>query len=376
MTPPRRPVTGRPARPRPARETPGSPAGPGKAPRRGTSPAVDPRPATGEQRSTSRAGTGQQPTVPASVRPAVPRSPRAPRVVQEARGPATGAQPAVGGVLAPTVTTYTAGRRGSASPVAPGVVSARSAERFAERARARRRLAVRQLVLVGSGVLAVGGLAWLLLVSPVLALDPARVTISGAGTVVAVDQVAAVVGARAQTPLPRLDTVALRDALLEVPGVRGARVMRDWPQGLVVELVSREPVAAVPEEPGATVSGPEGPGAGFALLDMEGVQVGRVDVAPEGLPVVTVPVGDARTLGAVLTVLEALPPDLLGQVAQVSAQTQDTVGMTLRDGVEVQWGSAQQTALKIAVLQALRAAPSSAGSQMFDVSAPTLPITR
>jgi len=252
-------------------------------------------------------------------------------------------------------------------------VSTSSVARFAERARARRNLARRQGVLVGASVLAAGALGWLLLLSPVLALDPAQVQVEGAGTVVAVDQVLGVVDAHASTPLPRLDTVRLRDEVLDVPGVREARVTRAWPKGLVVVLVAREPVAAVPEQSSAATHG--GP-AGFALLDMDGVQVGRVDAAPDGLPVVDVPVGDKRTLTAVLSVLQQLPADLLAQVGAVSAHTQDTVTMTLRDGVEVDWGSAHETPLKIAVLSALRASPTAAGATVIDVSAPRLPITR
>ena len=255
----------------------------------------------------------------------------------------------------------------------PSVVSTGSVARFAERARARRTIARRQVLGVGGGLVGLAAAGWLLFVSPVLALDPLDVTVTGAGTVVAVDQVAAVVAARANTPLPRLDTVGLRDAVLEVPGVREARVTRHWPHGIVVELVAREPVAAVPE---TALADPTAPAAGFALLDMDGVQVGRVDAAPDGLPVVEVPVGDKRTLAAVLSVLRALPADLLGEVGQVSAQTQDTVTMQLRDGARVEWGSAQQAPLKIAVLQALRKAPSSAGARVYDVSAPTLPVTR
>ena len=166
------------------------------------------------------------------------------------------------------------------------------------------------LLVSGSAVL-VGALGWLLFLSPVLALDPELVQVEGAGSVVAVDQVLGVVDAHAGTPLPRLDTVRLRDQVLDVPGVREARVTRDWPHGLVVELVAREPVAAVPEQSGAPTQG----AAGFALLDMDGVQVGRVDAAPDGLPVVDVPVGDERTLTAVLSVLQRLPADLLAQVA-------------------------------------------------------------
>ncbi|KQR11242.1 peptidase S9 [Cellulomonas sp. Leaf334] len=271
------------------------------------------------------------------------------------------------------VTTYSAGgARRYSGPVAPPVVSTSSEARFAERSRARRNLARRQLLLVSGSTVVVGALGWLLFFSPVLALDPAQVHIEGAGTVVAVDQVLEVVGAHATTPLPRLDTVGLRDEVLEVPGVREARVTREWPQGVAVVLVAREPVAAVPEQPATAMPGQ----AGFALLDMDGVQVGRVDAAPEGLPVVDVPVGDKRTLGAVLSVLQQLPADLLAQVGDVSARTQDTVTMKLRDGVQVDWGSAGETPLKIAVLSALRASPAAAGATVIDVSAPRLPITR
>ena len=71
-----------------------------------------------------------------------------------------------------------------------------------------------------------------------------------------------------------------------------------------------------------------------------------------------------------------LPADLLAQVGDVSARTQDTVTMQLRDGVRVDWGSAHETPLKIAVLSALRASPAAAGSTVIDVSAPRLPITK
>lgn len=269
-----------------------------------------------------------------------------------------------------TATTYQVRRFGG--PVRPPVVSTRSVQRFAERARARRTLARRQIALAAAAVLVVAALAWLLLWSPVLALRPADVTVAGAGTVVAVDQVRAVVAKDSGVPLPRLGTVALRDRLLQVPGVREARVTRDWPHGLTVQLVAREPVAAVPEK--QAPAGAAKPG--FALLDEEGVQVGRADAAPAGLPVVDVPADDARTLQAVLGVLRQLPPALLAEVAGVAAQTQDTVTMHLRDGVEVDWGSSQETALKIAVLTALRASPTAKGAHVYDVSAPRLPITR
>ncbi|MDQ2623534.1 MAG: cell division protein FtsQ/DivIB, partial [Actinomycetota bacterium] len=207
-------------------------------------------------------------------------------------------------------------------------------------------------------------LGWVLLASPVLALDVERVVVTGAGTVVHESDLSAVVDAVAGVPLPRLDTIGLRSAVLDVPGVREARVTRAWPRGLAISLVAREPVAAVPDS------------EGVQLLDVEGIAVGRGEKAPKGLPLVEVPVGDARTLAAVLGVLEALPPELAEDVRSVAAQTQDTVTMELRGGARVDWGSADQTELKAAVLQALRTAKGSKKATWFDVSAPTLPVTK
>jgi cell division protein FtsQ len=49
-------------------------------------------------------------------------------------------------------------------------------------------------------------------------------------------------------------------------------------------------------------------------VDQDGVQVGRADAPPEGLPVVQVPVGEARILASTLGVLESLPADLLAAI--------------------------------------------------------------
>lgn len=350
---------------------PAAPGRPGGAPPSATGASA----AAGAERVRRTASTPRDTSATRAASPAQGASraagaPRAARTAQATGGPDTAAPAADGtGTFGRAVTTYTAGGRGltgRGGPVAPPVVSSSSAARFEERARARRSRSRRKVATVAGGAAAAGALGWLLLLSPVLALDPQDVRVEGAGTVVAVDQVLDVVDAHAGTPLPRLDTVRLRDEVLEVPGVREARVTRGWPHGLLVVLVAREPVAAVPEPA-------EG---GLALLDMEGVQVGRVDAAPDGLPVVDVPVGDARTLSAVLAVLEQLPADLLAQVQGVSARTQDTVTMQLRDGVRVDWGSASETPLKIAVLSTLRSSGAAAGATVIDVSAPRLPITR
>ncbi len=244
-----------------------------------------------------------------------------------------------------------------ALPPQPGFL-----ERLAEQARAQRRLAWRK-VLLAFGVLAViGGIAWALLASPLLALDVAEVTVSGVGegTTVPREEVMALVEDRAGTPLPRLDTGALAEEVRAITTVRSVTVMREWPRGLAVDVVPREPVAAATAEDG------------LVLLDADGVVVGTAQDAPEGLPRVTVPLEGARageTLSAVLTVLAELPADLRAEVDTAGAANPASISLELTDGAEVLWGSVEESELKAAVLAVLREREAS----VYDVTVPRAP---
>ena len=253
------------------------------------------------------------------------------------------------------------GRRREAGPE-PGVERSGFLERLAERARARRRLAWRK-VLLAVGVLALlGGLAWAVLLSPLLALDVEDVTVSGAGegTTVAEADVLAVVERWEGTPLARLDTGALVAGLGEITTVRSAAVSRSWPHGLRVDVVPRVPVAVAPTEDGVV------------LLDVDGVVVGAPDDPPEHLPRVTVPLSGERagqTLDAVLTVLAGLPADLRAEVATAGAGNPASITLELADGATVRWGSPEESELKGAVLEVLR--EREAG--VYDVTVPRAP---
>ncbi|WP_245885605.1 cell division protein FtsQ/DivIB [Xylanimonas oleitrophica] len=209
-----------------------------------------------------------------------------------------------------------------------------------------------------------GGLGWVAFFSPVMALDPQEVTVTGQGTTVDVAQVQEVVARQAGVPLPRLDTVRLRDEVLGVGGVKDVRVARAWPDGLTVALVSREPAAAVPVE------------GGFVLVDLEGVQVGGLPEPPEGMPLVHVPLGedDAPVLQAALHVVAGLPSHLAAEVTEVGAETRDDVRTRLASGQEVRWGDDSRMAYKVVVVERLRQADPEAGT--YDVSSPDLPVTR
>ncbi|WP_157803643.1 cell division protein FtsQ/DivIB [Luteimicrobium subarcticum] len=285
------------------------------------------------------------PTAPTVRLPSVPGPSVPGSSVRTASRPSTGAVPAVRRV--PVVST--------------GMV-----DRLAERDAMRRHRRRRRLAVGASVSVLVGVLVWVLFFSPLLAAQASQVRVVGAGDLVDSARVEQIVGGAAGTPLPRLDTVAMREHLLDVPGVKDVAIVREWPRGLTVRITPRDPVAAVPD------------GSRYALLDVDATTIAEVSVPPAGVPVVRVPLGESSrpALDAVLTVVGALPESLSGEVVGASATTQDTVTLMLRGGQSVVWGSAQDSPLKVRVLTALRAAPQSRHAKVFDVSAPDLPVTR
>lgn len=257
----------------------------------------------------------------------------------------------------------------TAGPTSAGrddVVSDRLADRLAERTAMARYRALRRLGWTAAALVVVAGLVWVAFFSPLLALDPEQVRVTGQGTTVDVGQVRDAVTDEAGVPLPRLDTVGLREEILGMNAVKDVRIERVWPDGVTVTLTAREPVAAVPQ-----------PGGVYALMDAEGVRVATAEEVPDGLPAIMVSLSDGeaghRAMGAALEVLGALPPRLAGDIRTVSAATQDDVRTTLSDGRVIRWGSGAQVELKTRVAQTLlRAEPS---ATTIDVSSPALPVT-
>lgn len=243
-------------------------------------------------------------------------------------------------------------------------VSTAMTRRLAEKRAMRRHHLLKVAGLWAGGAVALAALVWVAFFSSLLALDTRRVEITGQGSTVDVAQVQQLVAEHGGTPLPRLDTVGLRAKILELAPVKDVRIMRVWPHGLEVTLTAREPVAAVPVE------------EGLALVDPEGVRVGTAGEAPAGVPVVHVALDaeHADALHAALHVVAGLPGELLAEVTEISAATRDDVRTTLASGQVIKWGSDARTTLKVAVVQALR--QTAPDAQVFDVSSPTLPVTR
>ena len=257
-------------------------------------------------------------------------------------------------------------RAGSLGTPRVSVLSTGLTDRLAERRLIARNLRTKKVAGVLGLVVAAAVLLWVVLGSPFLQLKEAEVTVNGTGALVSEQDVLGAVSPFIGTPLARLDMAKVHDSVAKIANVREVVQTRRWPNGLTITVAERVPVAAVPE------------GKEFALLDNEAVIVTRIKEAPPELPVIQIPLNDARerTLKSALSILEQLPPDLLAQVASISADTQDSVTLKLRTGLVVHWGSADETPLKLEVLTVLLKSAEKEGMKVIDLSAPTFPITR
>ncbi|MDR2379386.1 MAG: cell division protein FtsQ/DivIB [Bifidobacteriaceae bacterium] len=265
-------------------------------------------------------------------------------------------RPAGGG---PTALASAVGRPGRPADAA----ARRARDAFRARRRAARWAATARLArwLIPAAVAA--GAAAVLWFSPVFAVRAGDIEVSGLGGWIDRGQVSEALAKDVGVPLIRLDLNETERRLTALAPVKRARVTRAWPTGLNVVLEARQPAAAVPE------------GESYLLLDAEAHPVAQVDQPPEGLPVIAVPVtdGNRRTVESVLAVAAALPEWLVARVATIGADTEDTVTMTLTDGVQVLWGDSSLTALKAAAVEILLKEPA---VQSIDVTAPEFPVVR
>lgn len=364
----REPARTEPARSEPTRTEPARPksAGEPRAPRTGSTPRTGPTPRAGSARTGATPSTGTTPRTGSTPRTGT--SPRSTPTSRTAATPRTPATPRTAGqtivVGRGTGATSAVSVTGSAPKVA--VLSTGMSERHAEQKAMRRHRLIRQVAAWSAAVVVVAAVSWALFASDMLSFDADHLVVKGTGTTVDMEAVVAVVAGQEGTSLALVNISDLREEILQVPNIRDVSIQRQWPSGLAVDIVAREPVAAVPVE------------GGVALMDQDAVVVDTVPEAPVELPVINIPLtgDDERTLDAALAVLKSLPDDLRAEVASIAAATQDAVTLTLRDGVVIEWGSSQDSALKAQVVRTLRTAEVSRGAAVFDVSAPTFPITR
>lgn len=216
-------------------------------------------------------------------------------------------------------------------------------------------------VVVSAVVVFVLVAVWVVAFSP--ALGARQIVVTGTHSLSSA-QVRAAARIGSGAPLIRLDTAAVRKRVQALPDVASAKVSVSYPSTVRIEVTERAPV-------GYLVAATAG---SYVLVDRTGAEYQTVASIPTGLPRFALPSGPtARATGAaVTTVAAALSAATLGQLAQISAGSPDTITLVMRDGRTVTWGSAERSAQKAALLPALLAQPGT----NFDVSNPDVVVVR
>ncbi|MFF5292417.1 cell division protein FtsQ/DivIB [Paractinoplanes globisporus] len=229
-----------------------------------------------------------------------------------------------------------------------------SARRFMARARRRRLRAALPWAVTAAVLVVVGALTWVVYGTSVLGVRNVKVVGAQLVTPLQVEEAAAI---PQDEPLARVDMDGVRARVRAIPAVDRVTVKRGWPSTLVVEVVERTPVAAVPSSPGK-----------LTLIDATGTPYREVIRKPDGLPLVrtaTPGPSDVNTRSA-LKVLGALSPELREQLVAVSVAAPAQIKLELTKSRTVVWGDDTENETKSQVATALL----KKASTEIDVSAP------
>lgn len=204
-------------------------------------------------------------------------------------------------------------------------------------------------------------LIWLTAFSSVLGVRSVNVV----GTrVLTAEQVRAAAGIRAGTPLARLDLAAVRSRLSAVGPIRSVTVSRSYPSSVTIRVIERVAVGYRPVDPGAT-------GGAVLLVDRDDVAFRTVPAAPKNLPRLLVPASGAPSAAAAL-VAGTLPASVVKLLSAVSAPSEESVTLMLRDGRSVLWGGSDRSSEKARLLSVLLGQP----GRYFDLSDPSAVTSR
>jgi cell division protein FtsQ len=233
------------------------------------------------------------------------------------------------------------------------------------RAAGRRRL---RWVLVAALVVVLMAGSYLAVRAPFLSVD--RVDVSGA---VYTDPVAiqAAVNAAMGQPMLTLDTAAITRLLESQAWVRQARVERDWPRGVRIEVDERVPLAVygatdgrwrVVDDEGRVLAITTGRPVDYVLLAGQGPPLPPGELVPDAIA------------GAV-RVAQALPPSLKARTYEIAFDGAGNLELHLQPRGTVLLGSPDALRDKlVAALTVLeRTNPATLG--VLDVRAPAKPVT-
>lgn len=246
---------------------------------------------------------------------------------------------------------------------------------FTARAREERKArTLTVLIRVGIAALAaalVAALVWLLFFSPVLKLQPERISVQGANEWVSAEQVSSIAAEQAGRSLIVVSTGTIADRLKAMPGVTSAQVDKRWPHGLTITVAAQKPAAVLKSADGA-----------MTAVDSQARVLNAVGASVAGIPVIDVDSVSAglenRAVQQALQILASLPESMRQRIGSVTAKTQDSVTTVLDGGnYTIVWGDASQLTLKKAEVNKILGDPAVIGDKhQVDVTSPRKPIIK
>lgn len=221
-----------------------------------------------------------------------------------------------------------------------------------------RRHRIWPIVLVGVLVVALlAGAVYLVGFSTVLAAQHVKIT--GLKTLDK-DEVTEKAAVQLGVPLARQDLNGIADRVASYPQVEHVVVERTWPSTVTITVTERTPVFAVRY---ANL---------YVLVDKHGIPYLTVSKQPDNLPLAAASQSDRASLIEIATVSRELSKKLRSQVVTIRAESPYALVLVLDSGVEISWGTSDQSKLKGEVALALLKQKPKA----IDVSAPHNPAIR
>ncbi|WP_247828766.1 cell division protein FtsQ/DivIB [Arthrobacter antioxidans] len=221
------------------------------------------------------------------------------------------------------------------------------------------------VIAVAAVVLVLGGLVAYVVFSPALALR--TVSVQG-NALVPTSEVEAALAPLTGTPLTRISREQVADLLADKAPIEDVRIAAEPPSTLVVTVEERVPVAVLQT------------GREFMLIDAEGRQL--MQVAQRGdakLPLIDGGANavNSEVFSSITAVLAELPVSILSRLNSASASSVDSIQLSLSGEQRIFWGSAERSAEKAGVLEAMLSLPTADPPvEVFDVSTPDRPVTR
>ena len=248
-----------------------------------------------------------------------------------------------------------------APPIDPRI---RQRRRAVRRAEGRRRL---KLLIAAGCVVLLPVLGWLVTRSPFLDVDHVR--LRGA-THTTLAEATAAAGVRRGEAMTDVDAGGAARRLGRLPWVGQARVHRSWPGTVVIDLVERAPVAALPAGSGV-----------WAVVDSTGRVLTPVLLPPPDRPLLLGlgapgPAGSRLDAPArpLLDVAAALPPALAPRVASIAPVGGGELTLTLRPQGTVRFGPPDRVDDKFSAIEAVLAQVDLRRLSTLDVRVPGSPV--